>query len=786
MKAPLKVVTFLLTVVLVLGLVQSASATGLPPPPPDEAHLGDYWFRYGPRVDKIIIPVMKDYSMRLLAFEAGKISVFSPTAADLDRIRSNRPDAHIVYYVGWTVAGQVRFNLLLWPSKYLEFRQAVAHLWDRDRIISESPLRGLAIKCPYISPATQGIFVNPNADFDKIYPYNPEKAKELLAKIFVPCTGSDGKPAWCDPKEGNKVVTLEVWSLPEATSPVYWWIAQYLKSELEKVGVRVVLRAVSSVELEAGRSAGIVPAYILGYSLGRYPRLMYSFFHSSEIRPGGWNEYRLNSSKVDELLDKFYFAKNMQEAAHWWWQVQDVLVREVVPYIPTYTSISIGAYDGKLDRSYFVFYYAPPADLPIDAIWSLTARYKDRKWGGELIIPVTTDIGTLNPAVYRWTAEGAIIGYILESTQWSYPPNVYLEDLATPVLVKHYLVEEDILHPAAKDGKAVRLTYTLFEGIKWQDGVELTAEDIAFTYLKYGKELRTRRYYNPTIDQLLEVKVINKTTVELYFEEMGWADKLLLRYYIPLPKHIYEKLSDPFADPSLISHPAIPGLTAMVGSGPWILVKREVAYFELVWNPWYYWRHPDRTVKFAAISIPSTISEGTPFKVSAALVDYLGARATNASVTVKISGPMTFTLTAAHVGAGVYEVPVPGLRAGTYIVELYAEQPIMKQSVDNKYTARITVGVAVGPGHAGPIIEKPPAISIEIPGIPSVLISLPPTVSFSPPEVKIVAPAITIESTQAISKMVETITAMPPATMPYVAVVLSIIALGVSAVVKRK
>ncbi|MEM3131992.1 MAG: hypothetical protein QXV72_05140, partial [Sulfolobales archaeon] len=229
-----------------------------------------------------------------------------------------------------------------------------------------------------------------------------------------------------------------------------------------------------------------------------------------------------------------------------------------------------------------------------------------------------------------------------------------------------------------------------------------------------------------------------------------------------------------------------PGLTAMIGAGPWVLVKREPAYTEFVWNPWYYWRHPDRTVKFAEVSIPSTVDEGKPFKLSITLTDYLGSRATNASVEVRIAGPMTLTLSATHVGAGVYEAAVPGLRAGTYTVELFAEQPIMQWSVDSKYTTKITVSAVAGPGPVGPTIERPPTVVIEIPGIPPVEISPPPIISFSPPEVKIATPVVTIASSEAVSKMMEVVTGVSAATMSYGAVALSVVALGIAIAVKKK
>jgi len=786
LNASLKALTLLLALALVLGLAQHLSASSSPPPPPDEAHLGEYWYRYGPRVDVLRMPLMKDYTMRLLAFEAGELSLVGVTPADLERVRRNRPDAHIIFTAGTTSSGHLRFNTQLWPVKYFELRAALAHLWNREKMISESPLRGIAIKCTTLVPPTHGRFMNPNADFEKLYPYDPEKAKEWLAKVFEPCTAPDGKPAWCDPREGGRVVEFEIWVLPEATSPVYWWIAQYIKSEAEKIGLRVRVKPVSTIELDAARAAGTVPAWVSGWSFGRYPTFLYYFFHSREIRPGGWNEYRVNLSKLDEILDKYIFAETIEEAIEWAWEAQEILVREVIPWIPTYTSVSITAFDGKLDKSGIILVYAPPAELPTDTswFWWTAIRYKDRKWGGVLTYFHSADVGTYHPATYRWVTEGAAIARVYALLSYAYPPDMYDEDRRVSVFFRYYAVDK-VPHPAAKDGEAVRITITLFEGIRWQDGVEMTVDDIEYTLIKFGKELKTRRYYGPDIDQLIEIRKINKTTVELYFDELGWADRYYYKDLRILPKHIFERMPDPLMDPSKVPHPFIPGLTCMIGAGPWILVKREPAYSEFVWNPWYYWRHPDRTVQFASVSIPATVAEGASFKVSVTLTDYLGARATNATVTVSFVGPMTLTLATTHVGGGVYEVTVPGLRAGTYTVEIYAEQPIMKWSVDNKVVKTLTVGAAPVPAPVGPTIERPPTVKVEIPGVPPVEIVPPPVVEFKAPKVEIALPTVSVESTESVAKAVEASSVAVPVAS-YAAPVIALVALGVVIAVRRK
>ena len=75
---------------IIAGLVNIASAEQEQMP----------WFVYGPMIDRITMPVMSDYNMRLLAFEAKELDVFGVLPRDLKRVQTNRPDAHIFITVG--------------------------------------------------------------------------------------------------------------------------------------------------------------------------------------------------------------------------------------------------------------------------------------------------------------------------------------------------------------------------------------------------------------------------------------------------------------------------------------------------------------------------------------------------------------------------------------------------------------------------------------------------------------------------------------------------------------
>jgi ABC-type transport system substrate-binding protein len=498
---------------------------------------------------------------------------------------------------------------------------------------------------------------------------------------------------------------------------------------------------VSSRELDARVGAGTAQAWIIGWGLGRTPIFMYYFWHSREIRPGGWNEWRVNDTRLDEILDKFYYAKSIEEARKWAWEAQKLLVEEIVPWVPVYTGVFIVAWSGRIDRNSLTLNYAPPLKEPVGHSWFNfnTIRFKDQKFGGTLRYYFTVDITTLHPATYLWATEAAAISRVYAWTLVPRPDNIY-DEPRVDVLIRHWSLEEVTL----ENGTTVyKFVLTFYDNITWHDGEKMTAEDYVYTIIKFGKELKTRRYYDPWVDNIISIRAVNETTVEIVLKDYGWFDIYSITETRVLPKHVFEKLTNPLEDPSLLPHPTKPGLTAMIGQGPFVLVKREIAYAEFVWYPEYIWRHPERTVHFAEIQVPERISEDEPFTIRVRLVDYNGNPVTNGELRVTVVGPRTVgPLVATHVGDGIYEVTVPGLPQGTYTVVLEASMPVMMWRLTNKASLTIGVGAVAVPVGPAPIEVK--VAKVEVPGLPAVEVTMPGRPAIKLPEVEIKTPAIEV------------------------------------------
>ena len=93
------------------------------------------WEPYGPNVDQIIMPIIKDSEAQLIAFMRGDIDVYPGLTrpADLNKVKAN-PNAEITMNYGFHMF-YLCYNMRREPLDADILRQAIAHVVDRDNII---------------------------------------------------------------------------------------------------------------------------------------------------------------------------------------------------------------------------------------------------------------------------------------------------------------------------------------------------------------------------------------------------------------------------------------------------------------------------------------------------------------------------------------------------------------------------------------------------------------------------------------------------------------------------
>ncbi len=138
----------------------------------------DYWGRAA-SVDEVIVRTIPDGNARLQALQSGDIDGYDLVApGDVEGLEAE----------GFTIADRAPFNILYLgfnqavpELKDVRVRQAIAHAIDRDALISQSLPEGT-------TPATQfmpDLVVGYDEDVTQ-YPYDPERARALLAEAGVP------------------------------------------------------------------------------------------------------------------------------------------------------------------------------------------------------------------------------------------------------------------------------------------------------------------------------------------------------------------------------------------------------------------------------------------------------------------------------------------------------------------------------------------------------------------------------------------------------------------------
>ena len=142
----------------------------------------DYWEQPYPYLERMRWVVLPDASAREAAFVSGQLDYHVPRRPeDFDRIVKAVPDVRIRETTGLanTTSG-LMFNMELPKWQDVRVRQAVKFALNNDRVIEDLYSgRGLYNAC--IPTALRGFSLEQD-ELRKLYPYDPEKAKALLAE----------------------------------------------------------------------------------------------------------------------------------------------------------------------------------------------------------------------------------------------------------------------------------------------------------------------------------------------------------------------------------------------------------------------------------------------------------------------------------------------------------------------------------------------------------------------------------------------------------------------------
>ena len=290
----------------------------------------DYWGKVKPKVDKVVYRGVPDAMTRMAMIRAGELDIAQILPPDA--VKTLETDADI--RIQTKPIGRCRmagFNMAeaLFADK--KVRQAVNYAINRDDLV-KYVLDGVGEAARTLYPPP--VFWS-NTDLAG-YPYNPEKARRLLADAGWRDTDGDG----ILDKDGNPFVFKLVTYTERASLPP---TAEVIQSQLKKVGLKAELTVTQVDGAHKMRDDGDFGMFIVGRGLLFVPdpdyNLMKDYFHENTIK-SGWGAYHYQNARVDELLLKGRKAFDPDERKKIYDEVQRIIVNQApMAYLNYYVNI---------------------------------------------------------------------------------------------------------------------------------------------------------------------------------------------------------------------------------------------------------------------------------------------------------------------------------------------------------------------------------------------------------------------------------------------------------------
>ena len=203
--------------------------------------------------------------------------------------------------------------------------------------------------------------------------------------------------------------------------------------------------------------------------------------------------------------------------------------------------------------------------------------------GDWLVIRMQEPAGTLNPITYKDAYAGSVNGYIMESLLERNPKTLKLE----PRLAESM--------PEISEDKK-QFTFRLRKGIHWQDGPELTADDVVFSYhtiMNPKVDCQNIRNYFQDIEKC---EKLDQYTVRFTTKKVYWLWVSQLGGMAIVPKHLFQ-----YDEAKAEEFNRNPWGLKPIGTGPYRFLKWDEGQQIVLVRDGKYWNkekapHVDRIV----------------------------------------------------------------------------------------------------------------------------------------------------------------------------------------------
>lgn len=287
-----------------------------------------------PKLDEIIIKIVPDTSSLLIAMENGEADIFPFMQGSQNIRRLQKAENLDVTSEGYAAVGPINwlaFNTQSPKLSDVRVRQAIAYAVDRD-FITKALHRG-------VSAQQRGPIIESSPYFDDsipAYDVDLDKANALMAEAGF----GDGMALTIDYIPGPNEQQLN--------------LAEYMKSQLKKIGIDITVRAAPDFPTWAGRVGGhdFEMSMDIVFNWGDPVIGVHRSYLSDNIRKGViWsNTQQYANDKVDALLDAAAVELDEDKRRALYGEFQQIVAGDLPVYwinaLPYHTS-----YDKRLQNA---------------------------------------------------------------------------------------------------------------------------------------------------------------------------------------------------------------------------------------------------------------------------------------------------------------------------------------------------------------------------------------------------------------------------------------------------
>ncbi|PWR22113.1 ABC transporter substrate-binding protein [Zavarzinia compransoris] len=281
----------------------------------------DAYWAGKPKLDSLIFAITPDASTRWAKLKAGECHIAPyPNPQDLETMKAT-PGVTLMQQPGLNV-GYLAFNTEKPPFDRKEVRQALSMAIDKAAIIKA--VYGAAGQ-PAVNPIPPTIWSYNKSIAD--YPYDPAKAKELLAAAGV--TGE---------------IETDIWAMPvqRPYNPDAKKIAELIQADLAQVGFKAKIVTYEWGEYRKRCQNGEHQMCQLGWTgdNGDPDNFLYTLLGCDAARPGGGNLAKWCNKDFDALVRKAQAVSDIAERTKLYEQAQAVFHEDAPWFVIAHSVVS--------------------------------------------------------------------------------------------------------------------------------------------------------------------------------------------------------------------------------------------------------------------------------------------------------------------------------------------------------------------------------------------------------------------------------------------------------------